>query len=210
MGSFQEIIKCLNQYQASSWIQSITAFGGIIALIYTLKLQRKATNAQVIATNEQLKLNKFQIAMAERDNRRFLMEVKPVISLKYTYKKTSKSGIIELNVQKNDAHRVYIENRSSKAIQIEGLYLPTDRVLGSKFSLRFNVIDLQTLTTWEFNHAPFIFILFFQDAFGTKYTQTVIKSFDDEEFKKGPAEQVTDDPEWLKKAIDFYEQTSGY
>jgi hypothetical protein len=206
MECFQEIINYLNQYQASSWIQSITALGGVIALIYTLRLQRKATNAQVIATNEQLKLNKFQIGIAERDNQRFLMEVKPVISLKYTYKKTSKSGIIELDVQKNDAHRVYVENRSSKAIQIEGLYLPTDRILGSKFSLTFNVIDLHALMTWEFNHAPFIFILFFQDAFGTKYTQTVIKFFDDEDFKMGSAEQVTDDPEWLKKAIDFYEQ----
>jgi len=206
MECFQEIINYLNQYQTSSWIQSLTALGGVIALIYTLRLQRKATNAQVIATNEQLKLSKFQIGIAERDNQRFLMEVKPVISLKYTYKKASKSGIIELDVQKNDAHRVYVENRSSTAIQIEGLYLPTDRILGSKFSLTFNVIDLHVLMTWEFNHAPFIFILFFQDAFGTKYTQTVIKFFDDEDFKMGSAEQVNDDPEWLKKAIDFYEQ----
>lgn len=186
-----------------AWIQAGASVFAAIGLIWTLLLQKRSTDAQLVATNDQLKISKSQLEVAERDQRRFLYEIMPEIKLNYVYNEESQTGTITYSSTKNNAYRLCIENRSSNVVEItSGLYLPTDISCNEVKKIEFRVPETMLLKNWPHNHAPFIFIVYYRDAIDTKYYSIFIKFFNSEPFTGGPPQILSEQAEYEKLIIE--------
>ncbi|MDB5133714.1 MAG: hypothetical protein JWP37_317 [Mucilaginibacter sp.] len=155
-----------------AWIQAGSSVFAAIGLVWTLMLQRRSTDAQIVATNtqndlavQQLKEIRAQIEMSKTDHQRFLKEIRPVI--KCSVEETNDlEGKVKMVVTANPVYDFFIKVPGQHPFVLDGLLAePTFFNVETEFALPYKI----TANPPQKNVVGFL--LTYKDEIGTSYSQ---------------------------------------
>jgi hypothetical protein len=173
----------LLQIEWPAWIQAGASVFAAIGLVWTLILQRKATEAQIKAvelqslTNaEQAKVNEAQIKVSDRDYRRFIYELQPIVKATIDWFLDDDIGKITFKVEKNHVKSFHFEVFTDYFVFDKSLIDNTAEIVeGTGIIILFekkSTLKKEDLDFW-INKADFYLTLFYEDVVGTKYQQSI-------------------------------------
>jgi hypothetical protein len=157
-----------------AWIQASAAVFAAIGLMITLFLQWKSTNIQIIAFDEQTKVNQAILEGSQRDYERYLYEIMPKLEFKANVDYNENTIVFKVISHEHPAYEFSVELNSSVAFISKDIK-ERKIILGKETSLPFTVwVKNEVLhkSLDEYGHLHIIFHFWFSDRLGNKYLQT--------------------------------------
>lgn len=151
-----------NKPSITDWIQSMGVLFAVVGLIINFIYQRKATNAQLRATKD-------QIALSKRDFERFLIEVAPNLEFKNVNIETS-DAFISISISNQPVIDFQAYNLSEDLIAIDNfMYKPRTFPRGGVIAIGYGIkhqIDI-------FDEYGFTYeiMIYYKDIMGNSYSQ---------------------------------------